>query len=52
VHAVPPYVEATEHLPVRALIRGDRQDAVVLGRRGDRVSTARNPLDLLTTLVV
>ncbi len=33
----PPYVEATEHLPVRALVRGTRHDAVVLGWRGDRV---------------
>jgi hypothetical protein len=34
---LPPYVEAREHLPVRALVRGTRHDAVVLGWRGDRV---------------
>ncbi len=37
MHAVPPYVRAAEHLPVRALVRGVRRDAVVLGWRGDRV---------------
>ncbi len=37
MHNRPPYVEATEHLPVRALIRGARHDAAVLGWRGDRV---------------
>ncbi len=35
--SLPPYVEAREHLPVRATIRGARHDAVVLGWRGDRV---------------
>ncbi len=34
--SLPPYVEAREHLPVRAAIRGTRHDAVVLGWRGDR----------------
>ncbi len=34
---VPPYVEARGRMPVRAVIRGSRHDAVVLGWRGDRV---------------
>ncbi len=34
---LPPYVEAVDYLPVRALVRGTRHDAVVLGWRGDRV---------------
>ncbi len=34
---LPPYVEAREHLPVRATVRGQLVDAVVLGWRGDRV---------------
>ncbi len=34
---LPPYVEARGRMPVRAVIRGSRHDAVVLGWRGDRV---------------
>jgi hypothetical protein len=34
---LPPYVGATEHLPVHAVIRAARHVAVVLGWRGDRV---------------
>ncbi len=34
---LPPYVEATQHLPVRAFVRGFQRDAVVLGWRGERV---------------
>lgn len=34
---LPPYVEAREHLPVRAWVRGFPVDAVVLGWRGERV---------------
>ena len=37
MHDLPPYVEAREHLPVRAWVRGSETDAVVLGWRGDRV---------------
>ncbi len=33
---LPPYVEAREHLPVRATVRGRLVDAVVLGWRDDR----------------
>jgi hypothetical protein len=32
-----PYVQAREHMPVRATVRGLLVDAVVLGWRGDRV---------------
>ncbi len=28
---LPPYVQAVEHLPVRAFVRGFQHDAVVLG---------------------
>ncbi len=35
-----PYVEAREHLPVRAWVRGFQTDAVVLGWRGERVYLA------------
>ncbi len=34
---LPPYVEAREHLPVRAWVRGFQIDAVGRGWRGDRV---------------
>ncbi len=34
---LPPYVEAKDHLPVRALVRGEQVAGVVLGWRGDRV---------------
>ncbi len=34
---LPPYVQVTEHMQVHAVVRGTRHDAVVLGRRGDRV---------------
>lgn len=35
--ALPPYVEAKDHLRVRALVRGRQVAGVVLGWRGDRV---------------
>jgi hypothetical protein len=35
--ALPPYVEAKDHLRVRALVRGEQVAGVVLGWRGDRV---------------
>jgi len=34
---LPPYVEAKEHIRVRAWVRGFQVDAEVLGWRGDRV---------------
>ncbi len=33
----PPYVEAMDYIRVRALVRGQHVDGVVLGWRGDRV---------------
>ncbi len=32
-----PYVEAKDYIPVRALLRGEHFDGVVLGWRGERV---------------
>ena len=37
MHTLPPYVEAKDHLRVRALVRGEQVAGVVLGWRGDRV---------------
>ncbi len=34
---LPPYVEAKDHIRVRALVRGKHLDGVVLGWRGERV---------------
>jgi hypothetical protein len=34
---LPPYVEAPQPVPVRALVRGERRDGWVLGWRGERV---------------
>jgi hypothetical protein len=38
VHSsLPPYTEAPQPVAVRALVRGTRRDAWVIGWRGDRV---------------
>ena len=37
MHDLPPYIEATTHLPVGVSVRGTPRDAVVLGWRGERI---------------
>jgi hypothetical protein len=37
MHDLPPYVEATIHLPIYAEVHGKRVEGRALGRRADRV---------------
>ena len=37
MHTTPPYVETKDHIRVRALVRGEHVDGVVLGRSGETV---------------